>query len=163
VTWPSLSSPSWIAIAATVATAGIGGWLTDVSPWYRGLRVPSWKPPDWAFGPVWTVILGLACFAAIEGWEAASGPYRSVIIVVFAVKCLLNAGWSLCFFKLRRPDWALVEVVFLWLSTVACAAALAPVSPLASLAMMPYVAWVAVAANLNRVVVRLNAPFGPRP
>jgi tryptophan-rich sensory protein len=64
------------------------------------------------------------------------------------------------FFRWRRPDWALVETGFLWLSVAAIVAFLWPVSPAASLLMVPYLVWVSIAAVLNFDIVRLNAPFG---
>jgi tryptophan-rich sensory protein len=161
LTWPDLSTQAWIAIATTVLVGGLGGALTDVSPWYRALRVPSWKPPDWAFGPGWTVILSLACYAAIQGWQALTpGPFRWAVMGVFIANGVLNALWSLLFFKLRRPDWALAEVPLLWLSVVILIVCLAPHAGTAW-CLVPYAVWVGFAASLNRAVVRLNRPFGP--
>ena len=161
MTWPDLSTQSWIAIAVTFVVGGLGGALTDVSPWYKALRVPSWKPPDWVFGPGWTVILSLACYAAIQGWQAmAPGPFRWAVMGGFIANGALNAGWSLLFFKLRRPDWALAEVPFLWLSVIVLIACLAPSSGTAAWCLVPYAVWVVFAASLNRAVVRLNGPFG---
>jgi tryptophan-rich sensory protein len=68
--------------------------------------------------------------------------------------------WSPLFFNLQRPDWALIEVGFLWLSIVALMVGLAPVSTIASLLLLPYLLWVAFAAILNLVIVRMNSPFG---
>ena len=73
---------------------------------------------------------------------------------------MLNVLWSLLFFRLRRPDWALGEVVALWSSIVAMIWALAPLSKLGAGLILPYLAWVSFASVLNRAIVRLNAPFG---
>jgi hypothetical protein len=68
--------------------------------------------------------------------------------------------WSPLFFKLRRPDWALWEVPFLWLSILVPIVLLYPISRNASLLLVPYLAWVSFAAFLNLAIVRLNQPFG---
>ncbi len=138
-----------------------GGLLTPIGAWYRGLRKPAFQPPDWLFGPAWTIILGLAAWSAVVAWEAAagdSGAQRDVVIL-FVVNAVCHFLWSPLFFKLKRPDWALVEVVFLWASLVALIVGLWPISPFASLLILPYFLWVSFAAVLNRAIVRLNGPF----
>jgi tryptophan-rich sensory protein len=157
MTWSAVICALW-----GIAVAGMGAWLTKLGPWYYQLRKPSWQPPDWLFGPAWTVILALASYAAWLGWEAADTPgERLRVVVLFAVNGVLNIAWSPLFFTLRRPDWALVEVPFLWLSLVAMIAGLAPLSTTAALLIVPYLLWVSFATVLNRTIVRLNAPFGP--
>ena len=83
--------------------------------------------------------------------------------VLFGANALFHLLWSPIFFKLKRPDWALVEVVFLWLSLVALIVGLAPISSFASWLIVPYLLWVTFAAWLNLAVVRLNAPFRAKP
>jgi len=151
-----------IIIAAGVALfLGVaGGLLTPIDGWYRALRKPSWQPPDWAFGPAWTIILGLAAWSAVVAWNAAATPdQRRDVIVLFAVNAVCHFLWSPLFFRLRRPDWALLEVVFLWSSLVALIIGLWPISPFASALILPYFAWVSFAAYLNWTIVKLNAPF----
>lgn len=145
------------AIAAGVVTAGLGGLLTTITPWYRGLRMPSWKPPDWAFGPIWTVIIALAVWSCILGWNNAQDQGQRVIIVwAFAANAVLNVLWSLLFFRLKRPGWALIEAVLLWLSVLTLIAILAPISTNAALYLIPYLIWVSIAICLNLAIVRLN-------
>jgi tryptophan-rich sensory protein len=151
-----------IAVAALwgVAVAGIGAWLTELSSWYYALRKPAWQPPDWLFGPAWSVILALASLSAFLGWHSPEGSEsRTLIAALFAANGVLNILWSPLFFKLRRPDWALIEVPFLWLSILVPIIVLAPISTIASLLLAPYLAWVSFAAVLNLTIVRLNQPF----
>jgi tryptophan-rich sensory protein len=151
-----------IVVAALIALVvlGIGGAMTTVGPWYRGLRKPSWNPPNWAFGPAWTIILGLAAWAGVLGWtHATDGFERSVVAGLFAFNIVCHMLWSPLFFNLQRPDWALIEVPFLWLSIVTLMIGLAPLSHLAVILLIPYLLWVSFAAFLNFVMVRLNAPF----
>ena len=154
--WPPILTA---AIAASVLGI-LGALVTDLSAWYYGLRKPAWQPPDWLFGPAWTLIFGLAALAGILAWKGAWGSGdRTRILLLFAVNAALNVGWSWLFFRLHRPDWALVEVGFLWLSIVVLMVALWPMSRTASWLLAPYLAWVTFAAVLNFAIVRLNGPF----
>jgi translocator protein len=153
--WPLI-----VAGLGATAVAIVGGLLTEIGPWYRGLKSPSWKPPDWAFGPVWTVILSLCAYAISVAWRDAPTPEaRTLIIVFFAINGVLHMAWSGLFFKLKRPDWALIEVALLWLSILAPILVFAGFSGLAAALLLPYLLWVAIAAYLNFEMVRLNGPF----
>jgi len=162
----SLLRPSIGAIATAgawmVGLGGMGFVATKLSPWYYRLRQPSWKPSDVLFGPVWSTIFLCAAVALVLAWsaESATPAARSRLLAVYLVNAVLNVLWSLLFFRLRRPDWALVEVVALWLSIVAMMWALAPLSKLGAALLVPYLAWVSFASVLNLAIVRLNAPFG---
>lgn len=152
--------PLMIAAAGTLAVAVLGGILTEIGPWYRSLRFPGWKPPDWAFGPIWSLILALVTLSIVIGWLAAETPAaRWLVAGLFVINGLLNIGWNYLFFTLRRPDLALVEVAFLWASILALVIVLFPISRPASLLLVPYLVWVGIAALLNHRIVQLNGPF----
>lgn len=150
-----------VAGGVALTLGALGGAATPLTPWYRQLRKPSWQPPDWLFGPAWSINLAGAAAAAVLAWNAAdvSAEHRDVIIV-FAVNAVCFLAWSPLFFVLKRPDWALGEWVFLWASVAAAAYVCASLSTLAGLLMLPYLLWVSIAGLLNRAIVRLNAPFG---
>src|SRR4051812_9663155 len=107
-----------IAVIWGVLVAGLGAYLTELSPWYyEVLKQPSWQPPDWLFGPAWSVILALASWAFYLGLrDAPDAANRSLVISLFVLNGLANLAWSPLFFRLQRPDWALFEVPFLWLA-----------------------------------------------
>ncbi|MDT7952483.1 MAG: TspO/MBR family protein [Acetobacteraceae bacterium] len=152
-----------VAGAVALALAAAGGLLTEIGPWYRQLRKPSWQPPDWLFGPAWTLILGLAAWSAASAWVAApTAGERVLVVVLYSLNALFHLLWSPLFFKYKRPDWALLEVPLLWLSILAPMVLVAPFSPLASWLLLPYLLWVAFAAYLNLTIVRLNRPFSVR-
>jgi tryptophan-rich sensory protein len=145
------------AIAWAVGLCLIGGLMTPRAEWYARLNKPSWQPPGWAFGPAWTIILGLAAWSGVIAWNAAAGPAEQrSILILFAVNGLCHLAWSPLFFKAQRPDWALIEVVFLWASLVALVVGLWPISVTAAMLILPYLAWVSFAAYLNLTIVRLN-------
>ncbi len=153
--------PILVAGGGAVLLGGLGGLMTPIDGWYAGLNKPSWQPPNWAFGPAWTLILGLAAWSAVVAWNAApDDAARMRVVILFAVNALCHAAWSPLFFRLRRPDWALIEVVFLWSSLVALIVGLWPIAHMASLLIVPYFLWVSFAAWLNRVIVAMNRPFG---
>ena len=149
-----------VAALAALALALIGGTLTDIGPWYLSLKEPSWKPPDAAFGLIWTVIFALAALAGVIAWRREpNAARRQWIIALFAVNGFLNVLWSLIFFRLHRPDLAMVEVGALWLSILVLIVFLFRGAPIASALLVPYLVWVSAAAVLNYEVVRLNGPF----
>lgn len=155
-----MSTPAIVAAAVALFLGIFGGLMTLIGPWYRNLRKPAWQPPDWLFGPAWTIILGLAAWSAVIAWNAAPDTSaRTNVIILFATNAVFHALWSPLFFRARRPDWALIEVIFLWASLVALVVGLWPISSFASLLILPYLLWVSFAAWLNYTVVRLNRPF----
>lgn len=150
-----------IAALAALAVAGLGGLLTDIGPWYKALVQPAWKPPDLWFGPAWTTIFALAAAAGVIGWRAAPNVVtRRWLLALFGLNAALNSLWSLLFFRLQRPDWALAEVGMLWLSIAALMWAMRGYAPRASALLLPYLLWVSFASVLNLVTVQLNGPFG---
>lgn len=151
------------AIIWAVSLAGVGGAMTTIGPWYKNLKKPSWQPPDWLFGPAWTVILGSAAWAGILAWEgAASGHDQMIVAGLYGANFILHLLWSPLFFALKRPDWALKESVLLWASVVGLCVGLLPYSTLASGLLLPYVLWVSFATVLNYAIVKLNGPFHGR-
>jgi len=158
----AIASARWRAMltAALAASlvAALGALLTTLGPWYYQLRLPAWKPPDWLFGPAWTVIFALTALSGYVSWTRPR-PDRALqarLLALFTMNGLLNLAWSLLFFRLQRPDWALLEVGLLWLSIVGLIALSARRSAVAAWLLVPYLAWVSFAAVLNASVVRLN-------
>lgn len=155
--------PVLTAAGAALLVAALGGAATDIGPWYQSLRKPAWQPPDWLFGPVWTAIFALTALAGLRAWRRApDAAARGRLLSAYALNALLNIFWSLLFFTLRRPDWALLEVVPLWLSIVLLIALSGRRDRAAGWMLVPYLVWVGFAGVLNWSVVRLNEPFsGP--
>ncbi len=159
-----MNKPSLIRLALafvlSYGTAAVGGALTQLGPWYYALRHPDWKPPDAAFGVIWSTLFTLCAISGWLAWQAAGTPaLRRRVAWLFGLNAVLNMLWSALYFALRRPDWALLEVGFLWLSILALVVGLWRLSRWASLLLLPYLAWVSLAALLNLATVRLNGPF----
>lgn len=152
-----MSTSTIVSFSVAIFLGVAGGLLTEIGPWYRGLRKPRLQPPDWLFGPAWTIILGLAAWSATIAWQSAEGPgEQRTVVALFSANAVLHLLWSPLFFKLKRPDWALYEVVLLWASLVALVVAIHPINATASLLIWPYLSWVTFAAWLNWQIVRLN-------
>ena len=131
------------------------------------MRKPSWQPSDAWFGPAWTVIYGFTVIAAVRVWERTSdrpqsSAAREWIVVLFAANAFVNVLWSLLFFRLHRPDWALLEVGVLWSSILALVIVVGRRDRVSGALLAPYLAWVSFAAFLNLTIVELNAPFAGR-
>ena len=146
-----------IAAGIAIVVAVLGALLTDIGEWYLSLDKPAWQPPDWAFGPAWTLIFAATAAAGVLAWMADQD--RSTLIAAFAVNAILNVAWSALFFRLRRPDWALFEVLLLWLSIAVLIAVCGALDSRAGWLLLPYLAWVSFAAVLNAAIVRRNRPF----
>lgn len=148
------------AAGAALFVAALGASVTDLGPWYQDLVKPSWQPPGPVFGIAWTIIYALTAAAGVLTWRAARGAAREWTVGLFALNGALNVFWSLLFFRARRPDWALIEVGFLWLSILALIVFAWRQDKRAALLLAPYLIWVTIAAAMNYEIVRLNAPFG---
>lgn len=149
------------AIVWALILAGGGGLLTTIDGWYHDLKKPSWQPPNWLFGPAWTLILGLAAWAFVLAWRGTgTDADRVLLLALYGANFAFHFLWSPLFFKLRRPDWALIEVPFLWASVLALFLLLGQWSAPAGWMIAPYLAWVSFAALLNLKIVQLNRPFG---
>jgi tryptophan-rich sensory protein len=152
--------PVAAAFACALAVSIFGALATQIGPWYFALKKPSWQPPDWLFGPVWTLIFGLAALAAVLAWRhAPPGAAHLRIVLGFVANMILNSLWSVLFFRLQRPDWALVEVAFLWASIVIVMMIVWQFSHAATWLLAPYLLWVSFASYLNLTIVQLNQPF----
>ncbi len=157
---------SWIALAVAIVipqavgmTAG-AATARSIRDWYPMLEKPWFTPPNWLFGPAWFVLYIMMGVASWRVWSVGvTEPGVVVALGVYGVHLVFNALWSILFFGSRRPDWALIEVVGLWLSVVASAWLFGRVDSTAGLLMVPYIGWVTFAALLNAAIVRLN----PRP
>ena len=151
--------PTLIAVLLVLAVGGIGGAATEIGPWYLQLVKPFWQPPDWAFGPIWTLLYITTSIAGVRAWGNANPQENKYFLAAVLMNCVLNILWSVLFFKLHRPDIALMEVGALWLSVLILTILPWPYSRVSTWLMLPHLAWVSTAACLNLAIVKLNGPF----
>jgi tryptophan-rich sensory protein len=148
-----------VSVGICLGAAGIGSFLTTpaIAPWYANLRKPPWTPPNWLFGPVWTVLYLSMAVAAWLVWRHAGLSFARLPLTLFIIQLALNVAWSGIFFGLRVPGAAFLEVVLLWIFILLTAMAFWPVSRTACGLMVPYLVWVTYASALNAAIWRLNA------
>lgn len=153
--WPALLA----SLAICFAAAGAGGLVTatSVDGWYRALAKPAFNPPDRVFAPAWNTLFLLMAIAAWRVWaRAAPGARRRAALALFALQLGANVLWSVLFFGLRAPGWALADAIVLEALVVATAVAFWRLDRLAAGLLVPYVAWVGFAIALNAAIWHLN-------
>jgi tryptophan-rich sensory protein len=147
-------------VAACFLAALTGVWFPP-GPWYERLKKPWWRPPNWLFAPVWTVLYVMMAIAGWLIWRQVGFAGAGLTLAAYLLQLALNAAWTPLFFGLRRPDLGFFNIVLLWLSIVATIVLFAPISVAAALLLVPYLAWVMFAGALNFALWRLNAPVAP--
>jgi translocator protein len=148
-----------ISVAIPLITGAVASWATipEIAGWYAGLNKPSFNPPNYLFGPVWTtlyILMGIALFLV---WKSDTAiAVKKTAITLFAVQLTLNFFWSIIFFYAHQPGWALVEIVAMWLSILLTIIAFSKISTAAAWLLVPYICWVSFAMVLNAAIWKLN-------
>lgn len=137
------------ALAASVSAPAVDGW-------YAGVPKPNWTPPDWVFGPVWTALYAMMAVAASIVWLSRARDDVCCPLCAFGVQLALNLAWSVCFFGLRSPLLAFLDVCVLWVVVAVTTAEFFLVSRTAGWLMVPYWLWVTYAAALNAAILVLG-------
>ncbi len=125
--------------------------------WYAQIQKPSWNPPSWIFGPVWTTLYIMMAIAAWLVWKRGGFAAQRVPLGLFLLQWILNALWTPLFFGLHNPALAFADIVALVLCLAATIVSFRKVHPPAAYLLLPYLAWVSFAAFLNFTIWRLNA------
>jgi tryptophan-rich sensory protein len=148
----------WFGIC--FAVAGVSGWWTsgEITEWYPSLAKPAIAPPNWIFGPVWTLLYALMAIAAWLVSQSASTPWRTLGLGLFLAQLGLNLAWSAIFFRWHAIGAALAEVILLWAVIGATLLVFSRAEPVAAWLMAPYWAWTSFATILNAAFWRLNKP-----
>ena len=147
-----------VLLVVCFAAAGIGGAVTTpkIGTWYSTLVKPSWNPPAWIFGPVWSALYFCMAVAAWLVWRQGGFSGAKVPLTQFVVQLALNFLWSCIFFGLEKPGLAFGEVLLLWLTIVTTMVLFWQRSMIAGILFVPYLAWVSFASFLNFMIWRLN-------
>ena len=147
----------WLLVCFTAAGVGSAMTSRSLADWYPGLTKPTWNPPDWVFGPVWTLLYTMMAIAAWLVWRAAGWRGAPVPLALFATQLALNVIWSGLFFALESPGTAFLRtIVLLWLAISATLVQFWRIDRAAAALLGPYLAWVSFAAVLNFTIWQLN-------
>ena len=142
-----------VAVVAVVLAVASMGSLFMPGAWYAGLAKPSWTPPNWLFGPVWSV---LYLMIAVAGWLVWLTPDTSAARWIWPLQLVFNGLWSPVMFGWHRIGLALLVIALLWLAIAAFVVTSWPRARVAALLFLPYLAWVSYASALNFALWRLN-------
>jgi translocator protein len=147
-----------VSLLLPLSVGAVAGMFTSqaVPTWYASLNRPSFSPPNWIFGPVWTslyILLGISFFLI---WREETSKMRNLAIRVFLIQMLLNFSWSFLFFYFHLIGIALIEIILLWISITAMIYLFYKIKPAAAYLNIPYLLWVSFAAILNAGYYSLN-------
>lgn len=148
----------FVAFVACFGVGAMGGFATtsSVNDWFLTLNKPSWNPPSWLFGPVWSTLYAMMACAVWLVWKNKRFSECRTAVLFFAFHLGLNLLWSILFFGLQQPGWAFAEIILLWISILTCIALFYRHSKLASYLLVPYLMWVSFAGFLNYTIWSLN-------
>lgn len=137
---------------------GFSGYLSasGVNDWYLTINKPSFNPPSWVFGPVWTTLYLVMGYSLYLVLKTEPSQTRTLVISLFAVQITLNFLWSLIFFRWHMLGLAFVEIVILWLCILLMAVKMHQISSLAAWLQVPYLLWVGFASVLSGSLWWLN-------
>ena len=144
---------AFVVMCFGVSLLGGRATLPALAHWYPALAKPAWTPPEWVFGPVWTLLYPTM---AVAGWLAWREGRSRRGTLLYLLQLTLNAAWPWFFFGERRIGWALVCVVVLWFVILGTIVAFWRVSRGAAVLMLPYLGWVGFALALNAALWRMN-------
>lgn len=150
-----------LLIAHAAGALGSVFTITAIPLWYSALVLPPFSPPNWVFGPVWTLLytlLGIALYIVwrTRGGDIERGRRRTRAVTLFAVQLILNALWSILFFGLQSPLYALVDIALLVVFISATMVYFFKVNKIAGYLLIPYLLWVIFAGVLNYSIFVLN-------
>ncbi len=137
---------------------GISGYATaaGIQDWYVTLHKPSFNPPNYLFGPVWTILYLLMGVSLFIIWRSNQGRKRREALKIFAIQITLNFLWSFLFFKFNLVGLALVDILMIWLTIVLMIVIFRRVNKIAAYLQIPYLLWVTFATTLNGAIWLLN-------
>ena len=151
---------SSVILCFLVAFAGSSVTMPSVLTWYVQLNKPFFSPPNWIFGPVWTILYLLMGISLYLVWNKSLKnkikEFQGIAIRVFIYQLILNFLWSLVFFGLHNPFLALITIFALWLSIFTLIKYSYKVSKMSAYLLIPYIVWVSFASILNLFIVILN-------
>lgn len=151
-----LGSALAVASAAAIGRLAMRGAGRPQGLWFRTRRKPSYQPPGWVFGPVWSVLYATIAYSGWRVWRAPDSAARARALKLWGAQLVLNAAWTPVFFGARRPAVALVDLVGLDAAAAAYAAAARKVDARAAAVVSPYLAWLGFATLLNASIVAKN-------
>jgi benzodiazapine receptor len=147
-----------LCITIPLLIGGISGFATatSINDWYVSINKPSFNPPNYLFGPVWTILyilMGISFFMILQ---SPVNEFRKKAVAIFCIQLLLNFCWSFIFFKFQLLGLAFIEIILIWLSIITMIIIFFEINKKAALLQIPYLLWVSFASVLNGSIWFLN-------
>ena len=143
-----------ILICQIIGFAGSLFNIKSIPGWYSKQKKPSFNPPNWIFGPVWTLLyllMGISLYLVL-----ISGKVTTLAIIIFSIQLFLNLIWTAIFFGMKKPSLAFIEIILLWISILINIIIFYNLSKISAYLLIPYLLWVSFAAVLNFAIWKLN-------
>ncbi len=154
---------NWLKLIVSIVLAGLAGFIgsffttSSVITWYPTLIKPSFNPPSWLFGPVWTILYIMIGVSLYLVWTSkAKAKVKKNAYIIFGVQLILNSLWSIVFFGMQQPAWAFLVIALLWISIIYNALVFYRISKPAGYLLVLYFLWVSFASALNLSIWILN-------
>ena len=147
----------WLVVCFGASAIGSAVTISEIEGWYAGLEKPCFNPPNWIFGPVWSVLFFLMAVAAWLVWRRFGFAGAKAALVVFLVELSANVIWSVLFFGMHSPPMAFFGICLLWVLIATTIVMFWVKSRLAGGLLVPYLTWVSFASVLNFWIWQLNA------
>jgi translocator protein len=156
-----LSSKAKLIISIILCLGGglLSGFFSQsgLGTWYASINKPSWNPPSSLFGPVWTTLYILMGIALWTIWKSETPEnQKNKALLIFGIQLFLNFIWSILFFKLESPSWALVDIILMVVTIITTIFVFADISKKAAWLLVPYICWVSFATILNYTIWSIN-------
>ncbi len=147
-----------LCISIPLLVGGISGFATatSITDWYVNINKPSFNPPNYLFGPVWTtlyILMGISLFMIVQ---SSNSELRKKALIIFSIQLFLNFCWSFIFFKFQLLGVAFVEIILMWISILTMIILFYEINKNAALMQIPYLLWVSFASVLNGSIWFLN-------
>jgi len=148
----------FVALILPLSIGAFAGMFTSeaIPGWYATLNRPSFNPPNWLFGPVWTTLYLLMGISLYLIWKEKKSKERNFAMLIFLIQLALNFAWSYIFFYFNKIGFAFAEIILLWLSIVLMIIRFYKIKPITAYINIPYLLWVSFASMLNLSYYLLN-------
>ncbi|MBU4069799.1 MAG: tryptophan-rich sensory protein [Nanoarchaeota archaeon] len=151
----------WVLLIAFIVVCNLIGalgavWTSSDGSWYKNINKPSFNPPSWIFGPVWTLLFTLMGISLYLVWNSPSSKIRLIALILFVVQFAFNVAWSYLFFGLNKPGLAFAEILIMLGFIIATTIYFFRVNKISGYLLIPYILWVSFASFLNYSIWRLN-------
>ena len=152
---------NWLLLIVLIIICNLIGslgaiWTSSDGDWYKNIKKPSFNPPNWIFGPVWTLLFTLMGISLYLVWTSPSSKIRLIALILFGIQFLFNVAWSYLFFGINKPGLAFTEILILLGFIIATTIYFFRVNKISGYLLIPYILWVSFASILNYSIWKLN-------